>query len=75
MIPFGGGVDMLESMFYVGVSFIFKVPGGPKIAKFRDDFRKGVQVRPYETRLEILVVLGCPWGSRRGQFQAKNGLA
>ena len=59
-------------MFYVGGSSILQVWEGPGTVKVRGVFREGSKVRPWEAFLQIFVIFGYPWGSRKVPFPAKN---
>ena len=63
---------MRKSMFYVGGSLILEVWEGPGTINFRGVFREGSKVRPWEALLQIFVIFGCPWGSRRAPFSAEH---
>ena len=63
---------MRKSLFYEGGSSILRVREGPRTIEFRDVFREGSKVRPWEALLQIFVIFGCPWGPRRAPFSAKN---
>ena len=42
------------------------------MVKVRGVFREGSKVQPWEAFLQVFVIFGRPWGSRKAPFPAKK---